>query len=585
MKSYLNITKRIFRDIFHTIPISAAIVMTYMVFTALVPAILTVLYEKLFDCAAYTDTESFHKALWLGFAVCFVYFIRYIFQAVYAAAMNAGVYEKVSFFCKSMISQKSSRLNLLDYEDASKMNLKGIAEDCVNQSKISSFFMNIMGLLTGFFGVLSITIVLSSYHIAFLPIAVLSVLPYLISKILRGKEFYRIREIQIPKLRVLNYIWHLLFDRQSVKEMKVMCSQKYVGDVWTENRKEIDSEIWKQRKKDSFILLFCDLLKIIAYVLSVFLSLILLKRDEIGIGVFAASISAFLSMQQQCKDLLIKIGESSEQIRFINKYYVYLDLPETTSGSVSKMDLQSGIHIQNVTFAYPNMAYTLNNISFSIKKGEKIAIVGENGSGKTTLAKIILGLYPPSCGSVLYDDINIHELDKMSKYHLLCAVTQDFVKYCLSYRENIAISDTDNIENTEKIRNTIASAGNEAVLEKIDIDDLLGIEFGGKELSGGEWQKTAIGRAIFKESELLIFDEPTSSLDPIVESDILTLLLNAMSDVTSILISHRVGVCRFVDKIAVLSKGELVEYGSHQELMSLKGNYYRLFMEQQQWYQ
>ncbi len=550
----------------------------------MIPATLTILYEKLFSSISNINNNYLNTTILIGLLICLVYFIRYIFQSAYAVAMNARIYEKVSFSSKVTISEKASDLNLIDYENPSRMNLKGIATDCVNQSKISQFFMNIVGISTGLIGLTSTTIVLSRYSIYFLPIVIISVLPYLVSRIIRGKAFYCIREAQIPKLRMQNYIWSLLLDKQSVKEIKVMCSHKYIGDMWTNPRNEINDEIWSHRKKDSFVLLLCDLFRIFSYALSIFFALILLKKSVIGIGVFGACISAFLSMQQQFKDLLVGIGEATEQIQFINKYYEFLDLQVLPDGNVVKSDINHGINVSNVSFAYPNTGDVLKNISISIEKGEKIAIVGENGSGKTTLAKIILGLYQPKDGSVQYDDIDINKLSKDSKYNLLCSVSQDFVKYCLTYRENIAISDTASMDNTEKILNTIAAVGNKGVLEKINIDDLLGTEFGGMDLSGGEWQKTAIGRAVFKESQLIVFDEPTSALDPIVESDILTLLLNVMSNVTSILISHRTGVCRFVDKIAVLSKGELVEYGSHQELLHLEGYYYKLFTEQQQWY-
>ncbi len=586
MKKGLNSTRRVLLDVFHITPISTILVVLYMFFVGMIPAMLTVFYEKLFNNVsnANENENSFNKIILIGLVICLIYFIRYIFQVVYAVAMNAGIYEKICFSTKSTISKKASELDLIDYENSTKMNLKGIATDCVNQSKISQFFMNIVVITTGLIGLISTIIVLSSYSIWFIPISIVSALPYLVSRIVRGKRFYCLREAQIPKLRTLNYIWSLLLDKQAVKEMKVMCSQEYIGDMWTNIRNEINNEVWNHRKKDSVILLLCDLFRIFSYAVSILLALILLKQSVIGIGVFGACISAFLSIQQQLKDLLMGIGEATEQIQFINKYYDFLDLQVLPNGSIDKAGIEHSIRVQDVSFRYPNTGDVLKEVSISINKGEKIAIVGENGSGKTTLAKIILGLYCPDKGNVLYDDVDVSKLSADSKYKILCSVSQDFVKYCLTYRENIAISDIANMDNTDKILKTINKVDNDRVLKRISLDDLLGTEFGGQDLSGGEWQKTAIGRAVFKDSQLIVFDEPTSALDPIVESDILSLLLNIMSNATSILISHRTGVCRFVDKIAVLSKGRLVEYGSHKELLQMKGHYYKLFAEQEQWY-
>lgn len=582
MKKHRFILKRTLKDVFEIIPFASVIVVLYLLFIGTIPAILTVLYEKLFRCVLNGSSKFLIR---VGLLIFAVYFIRYIFLSLYAIAMNAYVFEKVSFFGKKVISSKCANLDLINYEETEVMNLKEMAESCVNQSRISQFFMNILEISTSILGIFLTIGVLSKYNIWFLPISLLSVIPYVVARIIRGNSFFCINESNVPKLRIMTYIWKLFFDRQSAKELKLSSSQKYLISIWYKNRNEVNNEIWNFRKKDSFVLLMCDLFRIISFAFSILLAMFLLKKSIIEVSAFGACLSAFSSMQQQFKDFLIKIGESFEQSKYIEKYYEFLDLNCEDNKGIEKNTLIHSIKINHASFIYPNSSTGITDITFSIDKGEKIAIVGENGSGKTTLVKVIMGLYRCQSGSVLLDELDLNKINVKSRYKIFSSVSQDFVKYFMTYRENVAISDISNLSNDDKIIKVIRRNGNGEVLEKLSLDDLMGLEFGGKDLSGGQWQKTAISRATFKDSAVIVLDEPTSALDPIIEYDVLSLLLNTMQNTTSIIISHRIGVCQLVDKIAVLQKGRLVEFGSHSELLALHGYYYHMYISQKEWYQ
>jgi ABC-type multidrug transport system fused ATPase/permease subunit len=311
--------------------------------------------------------------------------------------------------------------------------------------------------------------------------------------------------------------------------------------------------------------------------------LLLVIRGQISIGVFGASITAFASLQNGMKTFLMSIGRFPEWLAYAGDYYNFLDMPDEADGGTKYTGLRERITIEQVSFKYPNAeTFALHNINLVIRRGEKIAVLGENGSGKTTLSKILLGLYPSGEGRVCYDGVPVESLEKNSFYAKTSAIAQDFVTYYLSIRENIALSDVSRLQDDEGIHAALRSAGAE---DFGTLDDTLGREFGGRELSGGQWQKLAIARGLFRNSEFILLDEPTSALDPLIETEILTHFINAARDKTAFIISHRVGLCKLVDRIIVMKDGQIAEDGTHDELLAANGEYSRLYKAQAQWYQ
>ena len=333
-------------------------------------------------------------------------------------------------------------------------------------------------------------------------------------------------------------------------------------------------------------MLFCDALKIAGYGCSILFALLLAMKGFISIGVFGACIAAFQSMQNAAKEFFVDLGNLPEKISFAGDYFMFLDLPEEKNGEQQINGLQDGISLSNVSFAYPNSShYALKNISLTIKNREKIVILGVNGSGKTTLSKLILNIYEPSRGEIRYNGILSSDIDKHSLYTYVSVVPQNFVSYHLLLRENVAISDIEHLQDDALILQSLESVGlQELAGGDGSLDMLLGREFGGLELSGGQWQKMAIARGVFKESELIILDEPTSALDPLIETEILKQFIEIAENKTAVIISHRVGLCKLADRIILMKDGEIRKMGSHQELIKKDGEYKRLYMEQERWY-
>lgn len=299
----------------------------------------------------------------------------------------------------------------------------------------------------------------------------------------------------------------------------------------------------------------------------------------------AASLVAFTSFQLAAKYFLISLGRIPECAAFVRDYYDFIDIDEDVHGTEKFEPNFDKINVKNVCFAYPNTDHlTISDISLDIKKNESIAIVGNNGSGKTTLVKLLTDLYKVQEGEILYGTQNIKDLETKEFYQNVSIVSQDFVKYEMTLQENIGISDWKQMGNTDKIQELLKQMDLPELSEVDTLNTLLGSEFDGRDLSIGQWQKLAIARGMFKESSIIVLDEPTAALDPIMETTILKMFLQIAKEKTAIIVSHRIGICREVDKIIVMKKGKVVEIGNHDELLAKKGEYYQLYKMQQKWY-
>lgn len=303
----------------------------------------------------------------------------------------------------------------------------------------------------------------------------------------------------------------------------------------------------------------------------------------IMLGEFTALYNGSMQLTSQLKNIISVVPNLYEQ-------NLYLDSVQSFECCESQIECSTGVMVdtsiqpysisfRNVSFGYPSKKTVLRDISFDIQSGEKIAIVGENGSGKTSLLNVLLRLYDVDSGGIFYNNKNIKEIDVAEYRKMFANVFQNSNLYTASISENISF--LNDLEDIDKINSLIRMVGLNNKIDSLPekINTHIGKEFksSGVELSGGEKQKIAICRALYKDANILLLDEPNSSLDPKSEYELFRLINEIFNDKTIIMVSHRLATTRDADKIIVLSNGEIIEYGNHQELMNFKGRYYELY--------
>ncbi len=428
--------------------------------------------------------------------------------------------------------------------------------------------------------------VVGSFSLWLLPGAVLGVLPYLAIDIFSEKHRSGTYRGQAGKRRRLVYLWKLFCTKEPVKEMRTMGFSGFLKEKWVAANVEVVREMEEVELRAIRWSAAGILLKNLCYVANVAIAVILMVRGELAVGQFAACLTAFGLLQDNLSLLSTFVVSFLQSWHHVEEYYDFFRAETEEEGQEDYRPFRREITLRGVHFRYPGGDRdALDGVDLTIRKGEHVVIVGVNGSGKTTLSKVLTGTYPACSGDVCYDDQNITKMKKNGLYRDISIVPQDFVHYNFSLGENITVSDFGRREDQAGLAKVAEAVGMQELMRGIGGPKAqLGREFGGVELSGGEWQKVAIARGLFRDSSLIILDEPTSALDPLVEYEILTNFLRLIQGKTSVIISHRVGICRHADKIVVMKDGKAVEWGSHEELKKAGGEYARIWGEQAKWY-
>ena len=290
--------------------------------------------------------------------------------------------------------------------------------------------------------------------------------------------------------------------------------------------------------------------------------------------------------------LLESITDLYENSLFVQNVYDFLSIkPRLVGPSMPKPiphPLKRGVGFHHVSFHYPGgNQKILDDVSLEIRPGEHIALVGENGAGKTSLVKLLCRLYDPTHGKLTFDGIDLRDFSVEDVRRQVSIMFQDYVQYHLSARENIWLGDTSFPLESERIEAAVKQAGAQGIFKKLSAgyDTILGRRFeGGEELSIGEWQKIALARAFFRDSGILVLDEPTSAMDARAEYELFQRFHSLTKGRTAILISHRLSSVKMVDRIYVLEHGKVVESGTHDELVSWNSRYAALFEMQAEKY-
>lgn len=416
--------------------------------------------------------------------------------------------------------------------------------------------------------------------------------------------------------RLFGYFGFNIVDFRFGKDIRLYDARRMMTEKWTGYSRE-SSDAWKwQADKTYPYALLSDALYLFCTLITYLYVGMLVIRGAFSIGIFTQMISAAGALGATLGGLVWNVQELLKRCNYAYEYVLFMQYPEALSkGNAPVKAGEHRIEFRNVSFAYPGTdKKVLDGVSITVEPGEHLSIVGLNGAGKTTFIKLLCRLYDPTEGEILLDGRNIQEYDYKEYLAQFAPVFQDFKLFGFTVRENITIREDGAGGAEEEVRKKGKQKEGapekrlqEDGAEKKEIEELLKLtELGGMvqklskgihtrlfkifeedgvEPSGGEQQKLAIARALYKKAPVLILDEPTAALDPIAEYEVYRQFHTLVGNKTAFYISHRLSSCRFCDRIAVFSEGRIAEYGSHEELVKYPGGIYaKMFETQAQYY-
>jgi len=402
---------------------------------------------------------------------------------------------------------------------------------------------------------------------------------------------FRLRNWRSPDTRRLNYLEYVLANDGHAKEVKALA----LGPMLLTRYRELGEAFYREDRdlsvKRSAWAYTLSLLALAAFYGCYLAIALLTARGSLSLGMMTLYVVAFRQGQLAFQSCLTAIGSMYEHNLYMSNLFEYLAIPTLIKPALGTQGMargNGGIVFENVGFRYPGREqWALRQLSFTIPKGQSLALVGHNGAGKTTLIKLLTRLYDPTEGRILFDGRDLKDWDPETLRSRIAVVFQDFNRYQFTLGENIGIGSVTHREEGDRIRRALDLGGGQELLALPQgLETPLGRWFNdGVELSGGQWQKVALSRAFMREdAEVLILDEPTAALDAEAEHAVFERFSQLTKGRTSVLISHRFPTVRMADRILVLENGRLLEEGTHESLLQANGRYAQLFSLQAKGY-
>lgn len=484
------------------------------------------------------------------------------------------------------INRKIERLSPICFEDTEMLDDINKANEGKNNAIL---FVVLFSLVFTFY--LPYFLFMGGYLFSLKPILALAIvivfIPAFMSQIVRSRVYAGLEDKAAPIRRRFEYYETCIGGREYFKETRLLGAFGYFIRLYRESLQLLNKERWRANLKTSIYELTMKVLALLGYLVILFMLFKALLNQEISAGAFAAvftSIGQLFSIMEEvvCRHM----GSIAQNLGTVQNYINFLDIPDREGEDID-LDKDCDIRVDGVSFSYPGgETHALEGVSFTIRRGETTAIVGENGSGKSTLVRLITGLYLPDKGRVYHGDVDTAKVSTKKLYKNISGVFQKYQRYQLTLGENIGISDTD-LEPHDEYLDVVSAMANLDPKNKSftqGYETILSREFGGVDISGGQWQRVAIARGFFRPHSLIVLDEPTAAIDPLEEKRIYEGFAKIASDKTAIIVTHRLGSVRLADRIIVMDKGKVVDIGSHGELVSRSGKYKDMWQAQAKYY-
>lgn len=555
----------------------------FSIFKGILPIISILLLQKIINLIQLKNITK-QDFLFVIFSYIFLEIVGSIateFYNLYSSKFS----KRFSKDIEIMILEKASKLTTKDFENSEIYDLINRAQS-QNGNTIITYVDTWISVLEQTITIISscILIFYYKYWILFLIVLFPFVRFYYLQKL--GKQQYTISIQRTSDERKCWYINYLMLLGNSVKETIIYG----LGTVFISKYKKL---------KETFILQDYKIIEkeFIINSLTVIISQIILGYvfvyiflegfyQHIYLGDVTTYTTCITMIKNGIESILLLMNVIYSRSLYLELLFKFFDIPESKNNDLSEnvtIDNIEHVELRNVSYRFSeNSDYVLKNINITLRKNEIFALVGRNGSGKSTLIKIILGLYTDYEGEIFINGINFRNIDKNSYYKKVSCVFQDYTKYEASIKENVGYGDIDQIDNEDLITNLLLNAGIDInKFGKNKLNTVLGHWFGETQLSEGQWQKIATSRAMMKNSDFYILDEPDAALDAISEIDMIKNYKFLLKNKLGIIISHKIyHLNKLCDYIIVLKDGEISDIGTHKELINKKNIYYELFISQ-----
>ncbi|WP_168169775.1 ABC transporter ATP-binding protein [Candidatus Izimaplasma bacterium ZiA1] len=511
----------------------------------------------------------------------------------------------------SKIASKTFNIDYSLLEDNETMKLIQMAEEGCSgngdpkqycEDVLSKLLSSVLSIFYGGFLLSGLLVVKEIEESSFLlkvlnnPFSVLIIvvalfIPALVSKYVMKKNNEKSYEIMMTNIegnRQFSYFYQICSNYKYGKDIRLYHLQKMFISKLKTVRENAD-ELWRDfsvfRSKLMSVSIFGN--KLLSLVSYIFVGMKAMY-GLISVGNVVAYVAAITIISQAITLIVERYSKVHLFNNYLDNYFKYLNLESTKEyGEISEIDINNlSIEFKDVSFRYPNVEeYTLKNINLKIDAGQKLAIVGMNGAGKTTLVKLLCRLFEPTEGEILVNNIPLKSYSKEVCENLFSVVFQDFKLFSYSIKDNVSSGLNGD---ANKVHETLSKTGLSERVDKMpkSIDTIIyqRSKENGVEISGGEAQKLAISRALYKDSGIVILDEPTAALDPKAEADIYEKFNTLVYNKTALFISHRMSSCKFCDEVIVIDKGEIIEKGHHDLLVNAKGLYNKMWTAQAKYY-
>lgn len=523
--------------------------------------------------------------------IIIIYFIVQVITTVLGQLESyvSGKFDmRLSYSINMRLMRTTSSLELSDYEQADMYN---IIEKVTQDSTYKPFqlFNAIIVVLSSFISLLSSLFFIGTWNIG---VAILILIVPVLSLVLFlrvGQLEFLIQWQRASSERETWYIVYLLTHDFSFKEIKLNNISNYFIHKFGKLKKGFINQDLAIARKKTYFNIFLDFILNLINILTIFAMILSVRAGKLLIGNLVSLIQAISKINTYSQTMIQNIYIIYNTSLFMEQLFEFLKRESVVHKKIEDTEICNQhigtVKVINLSYVYPNSnAFALKNINLSFEKGELTAIVGKNGSGKSTLVKIISGLYQPTMGIIQYDKMRSSLMPEEFYQKNISVLFQDFVKYELTIRENIGLSDLSSQWEDEKIIKVLDNLGLDFLKtnNQYVLDTQLGNWFQeGRQLSGGQWQKIALARTFFKKASIYILDEPSAALDPVAEKEIFDYFVALSENNISIFISHSLNAARKANKIVVMKDGQVEDVGSHDVLLRRCQYYQELYYSEQ----